>query len=505
MAQQFHEINLHDANFPLLSEQQTRTIIGSSARDTPVGENKPGISYCHNVMPSPYGLDSVGFTSVVTSAPLPVGVTFDTVKTIYGDEQSKLYLGWDTNGNVYAILPGANFWTALPDTVPSTTDANFDMESVTVGVVDGVSYIYYSKKGAFNFQESSNTLVAVTLTGINIGNTLGVVASSGYLIAYTTLAIAWSSTLDPTDFIPSQVTGAGGGNVAGTAGSILFCTSSTIGILVYTESNIINASYTGNVQFPFKFREIQDSKGGISLDRTALDANGLSQFVYSKAGMQAITSQRAEVVVPEVTNFLAGSRIEDYNTDTKLYEITNLSPPQTLLKKVRYIASRYLIISYGVETFTHALVYDLGLKRLGKIKIEHVDCFEYIGDQKEISRESMAFVLSTGEIKTLDFSVNSENSSGVLILGKLQFVRSRLISLLGVEFENVEEDSTFDCFSQVSLDGKSFVTVEGTLDLVDPDLKVYNFRAEGKNHALVLIGKFNMTTAQVRYSVSSRR
>lgn len=508
MAQKFYTINLQDSLFPMLSEQQSRTVIGSTAGEAPAREQRPGIAYCHNVMPSRYGYDSVGFLSVVpTFAGLPAGLSFSDVRVAYGDNKSRLYLAWDTEGNVYALLKDSSVWIALPATVPATGGGGFSLDSVTIGTVNGVSYIFYAGVGGFTYNEVTNILDAVTFTGLNISTILGMVASSGYLVAYTTQAIAWSSTIDPTDFVPSQVTGSGGGNVAGIAGAIIFITANPLGLIVYTAANALAGTYTGNVQFPFKFREIDGSKGAISLDRIAYEANSKVQYIYSKAGLQTITSQRAENILPEVTDFLAGRRFEDYNEVTKLYEITDLAPSDTMLKKVKYVASRYVIVSYGLPGgvgFTHALVFDTALNKLGKIKITHTDVFEYVDSQSEISKESIAFLLSTGEVKVLDFSATA-TSNGVLILGKLQFTRSRNLILLGVEVENVEESAALSLSSQVSLDGKTFTSVEGTVDESVDNLRSYHFRSEGKNHSLVFIGKFNLVTAQIRFTIGGRR
>jgi hypothetical protein len=505
MAQRHYPIDMQDASFPMLSEQQTRTIIGATAREAPTSEGSPGVAYCHNVIPSRYGYDSVGFLSVIeASSDLPNGLTFSDVRIVYGSAKSKLYLAWDTEGNVYALLEGATTWIALAATSPSTGGSNFSAESVTIGTVNGVSYIHYSTIGTFNYDELNNTLDSVTLTGLDISTVLGVVASSGYLIAYTTQANAWSSTIDPTDFIPSEVTGAGGGNVAGIAGAIIFATSNTLGIFIHTAGNTLAGTYTGNTQFPFKFREVEGSEGGLSLDKVAYESNGAFQYIYSKAGMQQLNSQRAEIIIPEVTDFLAGKRFEDYNETTNLYEITDLPTGTTMLKKIKYVASRYLIISYGITSFTHALVYDIGLKKLGKLRIDHTDCFEYVGEQDEVSKEAVAFLLPTGEVKVLDFSVTAE-SAGVLILGKIQFIHGRLVTLLGVELENIQTGSELTVSDQASLNGKTFTVVSSELRNSDENIREYAFRADAKNHSIVLIGKFNLTTALVRYRVSARR
>lgn len=505
MAQRFYKVRLRESAFPMLSEQQTRTHIATSAGKAAPALESPGIAYCHNVMPSAYGYDSVGFSSVVSAAAVPAGLAFSDVRVIHGDNRTRIYLAWDTNGNLYSLLPSSTAWLPLLDTSPVTAGAGFSSDSVTIGTVNGVSYILYSTTAAFIYNETTNKLDQVVLSGLDINTVLGVVASSGYLIAYTKTAVAWSSTLLPTDFVPSTVTGAGGGNVAGIAGSILFATSNTLGILIYTDANTIAGTFTGNVQFPFKFREVENSKGGVNLDRIAYEANSSKQFIFSKAGLQSIDSRRAEAILPEVTDFLAGRRFEDYNEVTKLYEVTDLAPTATMQKKIKYIASRYLVISYGLTSFTHALVFDNALQKLGKLKISHADCFEYIDSQSEIAKESLAFVANDGSVQVVDFSTAAA-SSGVIILGKLQFSANRFITLLGVELENIDTVSdTLSVDSQVSLDGKNFTLTSGTSSEEADNFREYKFRSTAKNHSIVLAGKFNLVTVQVRYTLAGRR
>lgn len=508
MAQRFYSVSLKDQDFPMLSEQQMRTTIVTESGKVPTQGSSPGVAYCHNVMPSKYGLDSISYLSTIPAfAGLPGNVNMTDVRVVYGDVRSKLYLAWDSLGNIYALLAGASAWITVPATVPATGGVGFSTESITIGTVNGISHIMFSTIRAFTYNETTDSLDAVTLTGLTIGDILGVVASSGYLIAYTTEAIAWSSTITPTDFVPSPVTGAGGGNVAGIAGVILFITSNTLGVLISTAANTIAGTYTGNAQFPFKFREVTDSKGGIRLDAVAYEANSAQQFIYSKAGLQIVTSQKAEVILPEVTDFLAGGRFEDYNEVTRLYEVTDLSPTEPMLKKIKFIASRYLIISYGLPGtgFTHALVLDIALKRLGKLKINHTDVFEYVGSQNEPSKESIAFLLKTGEVQVLDFS-SDVDASGVVILGKLQFSSTRFITLLGVEIENVQDGVVLDVTSQLSLNGKTFTVVSPTgVPSAATDYREYPFMSTGKSHSLAIVGQFNLTTVLARYATAGRR
>ena len=71
--------------------------------------------------------------------------------------------------------------------------------------------------------------------------------------------------------------------------------------------------------------------------------------------------------------------------------------------------------------------------------------------------------------------------------------------------ENVTSGDTLNLSSQATLDGKNFLTVEGTLRSNIGELKEYDFRSTAKNHSLVFIGQFNLVTAMMRYTVAGRR
>jgi len=500
MAQSKYKVDLQNTDFPMLSEQQTRTVI---QRETVEKGDTPGIAYAHNVMPTRRGFDSIDYLQVVIPwAGFPA--TFVTIRIIYGDERTRLHMAWDSAGRAYILTPidtTTSEWVRLLDTTPSTATTGFTTEELSVGTVNGISYIYYKQLGAFTYNETTGQLDAVTLTGLTIANVIGLAAHSGYLIAFTVSAYARSSTIDPTDFIPSDVTGAGGADIADIAGDIQFVTTNSLGLLFYAKANIVAATYTGNIQYPFKFKEVQDSKGGIGLDLVAYDANSKTQFAYSKAGLQSITSQSATTILPEVTDFLAGFILEDYNESTKLYEET--STTVGMLKKINYVASRYLVISYGISEFTHAIVLDTALNKLGKLRHTHTECFEYVEEQAEIAKESVAFLTADGQIKVLDFSPG-DTSSGVLVLGKIQFSRTRMTQLIGVGVENVKPSYVLDVSSQASLDGKDFTVVEGTLNESSNHVRTYYFDSEVLNHSIAFVGRFSLVTPEITYVIGSK-
>jgi len=501
MAQKTFTLSVKGATFPLLSEQQSRTVIGSSERADPGAIEQPELAYCHNVMPIAKGLVSVGYKEAV-AVYAPAISNLSDVRKARASDLTRLYLAWDEEGRVYSLEEDTANWRQLTDTTPSTIGAGFDINDVTLGTVNGVTYIWYLGVGCFTYNIATHTLDSVTLTGISIPNTIGITAASGYLIAITTVAIAWSSTLDPTDFTPSTVTGAGGGNVAGIGGAIRFILPNTLGLLIHCDTNVIAGTYTGNLQYPFKFREADDSKGGLDLDAVAYEANSANQYAFTKAGLQAISSREAKLIVPDVADFMAGKRFEDFNESTKTYTQTDLTT--SMKKKVKFIASIYLVISYGITSFTHAIVYDTALKRMGKLKITHVDCFEYVGPQEEVSKESIAFLTADGQVQTLDFST-AASSTGVAIFGKIQYVRSRTITLLGVDVETIKAASTLGVTSQVSLDGKTTTNTEGAESYSAEGIRKYDFKITALNHSIVFIGKFELTTVIITYILNGRR
>ena len=499
MAQFDYRADLTNMDFPLLTQEMGRSVLVSSLRDAPSGEraNSPQIYYAHNVMPTKNGVVSIGYEEKI---PAPTAgdanITFDDVRIIFSTTTNRVHFAICTDGNFYALEEGDTAWRKL--TAPAASAGVF----VTTGTVNGQTYIYWEGIGAYEYDEIAHDLAAVVLIGLALGNVIGITASSGYLVAFNALALAWSSTVNPLDFTPSTVTGAGGGNVADIEGHIIFVVPNSLGLLCYTEANTVAATYTGNLQYPFKFRGVDNSKGALGLDQVAYEANAADHFAYTKGGLQTVSSRKSVNILPETTDFLAGKQLEDFDETTYTFSLTDLTT--TMKKKVKLVASRYLVISYGINTFTHALIYDIVLEKLGKLKISHVDVFEYLGNQLEISKESLAFLSNEGKIEVLKFSVPTTDRTGVLILGKYQYKRGRHLVLHNILAENVKSTDSFTCVVLSSVDGKNN-TVVTTTETVSTGFRQYAARTSGVNHAVVLKGLFNLSTLELIFSLGGSR
>lgn len=451
----------------------------------------------HNVMPTQEGLVSVGYEEVVPAATSEVSENFTDIRLIFGDEGNRVYLGLTSDGHLYALDFNENEWEH------EAHSGALSGVLITVGTVKGQSYIYAEGVGCFEYDESIDTYVSVTLTGLAIGTIVGITASSGYLIAYSKTDVAWSSLIDPTDFVPSTVTGAGAGSVSDLLGDIIFAVPNSLGFLFYTAANVVAATYSGNKQYPFKVKSVDNSKGVIGLDYVAYEANSADHFAYTKGGLQTVNSRVSTIIVPEITDFLAGKIFEDYDEDLSTFVVTELTT--AMKKKVKLIASRYLIVSYGITEFTHALVYDLGLKRLGKLKITHVDVFEYLDDiQVEVAKESIGFLLKDGTIKILKFSIPTVSRDGVLMLGKYQYTRDRHLVLQKVLVEEVEAADSFSFTDLVALDGKNPAEVTFT-ETASAGFRTYAGYSSGINHSLLFKGEFKLNTVSMLFSLGGRR
>lgn len=495
--------NLKSSVIPLLSELQGQTVIvrqydqnyvpylaDQDSLKTSMGV--PQVYYAHNIVPTDYGYKSVGYIEY-TKAAFPAATNFSQVVSIRDSEGNYALLAITAIGNLYVMPTGASAWTA-PDSAPDS--ATIAGKRVSVAFVSGITYIYFDGVGCYYYVWSTNSMVAVTLTGVTVADIIGIVGNSGYLLAYSKDALVWSSTTDPTDFTPSLSTGAGGGQVESARGSIVTVEPVYGGIVIFTARNAVAAIYSSNVRYPYNFTEITGCGGLTSASYVSYDANSGALHAYTTSGLQTVNLKKATSIFPEITDFISGSLLEDFNESTNELLLIDASGTE-IKKRVAVIADRYVVISYGKDALTHAIFIDSALKQVGKLKIQHTDCFEfqqYAGSSVEVPKKSIAFLGAGGSVHILDGDINSSNSNGVMILGKYQYSRSRLITMQSVLFENVNVGDNFSLHLLPSMDGKVWYdVVEGYAMTPEAGSKAreYKFFKTGKNHSLLVKGAFN--------------
>lgn len=509
MAQVSYRANITAPTFPFLSQHQGKSIIIKQSdqyympsavvkQDADRDLGIPQLYYGHNILPTGQGISSVGYTTITQ----PVNNVEFLRRFLLRDSQgNKAYLGVTKSGTLYVCFDPYYTWTQIgfaSSQVPSITG-----KLITLAHVNGTSYIYIANSGCFKFNFSTRLLEQVTLTGLDPTLIIGIVAASGYMIAWGKETVSWSSSITELDFTPSLETGAGGGKVQNAKGDIALLLPHAAGFIAYTTNNAVACTYTGNARYPFKFSEIIASGGLADTSLATFDANTGNQYAYTTSGMQLVALQNATTTMPELTDFIAGSVFEDFDETLLSFVTTHLTT--TMKKKLSLVSDRYLVISYGVTELTHAIVYDLALNKYGKLKVTHVECFEFsvlTPEVTETPKASFAFLCPDGAIKLVKFS----SGSGVALFGKYQYIRQRTIQLQTVSVESVKSTDNFNCYALFTSEGKTpRKTVKGYLQTLSEQLREFKFCDVGHNISLLFVGAFSMNSLELNFNVHGKR
>lgn len=512
MAQQEYRAGLYSPNFPFTTDRFGRSVIlgqidqasvrstSQNAQDASATTQVPQIYYCHNMMPSEYGVQSVSYSQ--HTAAFPSATTFRQVLQLRDGQDNRAYLGITSTDQVYICQPDFSTWQLLA----TVTGAGSSL--VTAAFVKGVTYIYFANYGCYKYDFGGNTLQNVSLNGLDTSQVIGIFAMTGYLLAWTVDELAWSTPGDPTEFDPT-VAGAGGGALEGARGAIVVCAVSTSGFIAYTTGNAVAATYSGNEDYPFNFRELAQSGGLKDVAHVDYISQTGGQYAYTTQGMQLISVQNAQLTFPELTDFLAGRRFQDFDSSTNTFSTVELTT--SMRKSVRIIGSRHLVVSYGLPSsphYTHAIVYDGMLKRYGKLKIPHVQAIDlFLGeDSFDVPRKAIGLLQADGTILVANLDMYADAADAVIILGKYQLIRQRYLQLEGVEFEGIEQDDTFSVQDMYSWDGANTV-ISAPLSSVTTNgfLRRFLCSIAAVNHSLLVKGSFALNTVLLKFHVNGRR
>lgn len=534
--------NLAAALFPFVSDFQGRTIIIpqydqnydrqlNSGADPDKDKGVPQLFYMHNCMPTEAGYQSVGYDTPILPMN-PANLDFDSFFVLRDTNENKALFVPAAGKNYVYTLP-ANGWASINPLSPGSVPGNV---LVTASYIHKRTFIYYEKTGAIEYDFTNQVFNAVTFTALNPLVIRGICSAVGYNIAFDDTTIYWSSTVTETDFTPSLVTGAGSQIPTDLKGKIVAVLPVPQGFFIYTTKNIVSAFYSGNIRFPWIFREVPNSSGISSPENVAWQATLSLQYAWTTAGLMKVDRSGAEVVFPALTDFIASRVFEDFDESTELFSTTFLTTD--LLTKLQFVGSRYVIVSYGITQLTHAIIYDTTIKRWGKLKITHVDCFNWpapnffgirtygqllgttyaalagnsyaqLSQQQfivESLKRNIAFLQQDGTVKIVNFDIGNLTSVGVMFIGKYQFVRNQLIELVGCDLESIGTAVTnFVHKWLTTYDGK-FFSLKSTPTLVSyqagSTAQNYKGRAIGMNHTLYFKGAFNLVSFVIEFVVT---
>jgi hypothetical protein len=538
MSQVIFRVNLQNQSFPLLSGLMGRSVVipnqdmteksktQSNVQDGNQYLATPQIMYAENVMPTAQGYKSTGFTIVVNP---PIGAPVSSMEYVFSVrdiEERKALIGFHyASGNLHVFILTAvtGVWTYITSIALST------FVSITAANADGIPYFCVAGKGIYTVDLVALTFTAATLTYpalTTAASFYAICSSNNYLLLADKYTVYWSSATDSTDFTASLITGSGSGTPNDLAGDIITLSALNNGFVVYSSSNIILSSYSGNSQYPWIFRNANNGAGIYEADNVTTGTDLGTHYAWTSAGLLKITAQGCETIFPEITDYISSGMYETSNwVGTPLGYPVLVNRGTAGRVKIVYIGSRYLCISYSdavtPNEYIHSLVYDFALKRWGKFNITHVSVFEpdlnlvspgVVTNAAAISKHTICVMNSVGRIFYVDFASTNGTQASRLIFGRFQLTRTSLLSLLQTEVEARLPGNTagIGLTARSSLDGKDAylatkLTSKETSETESFQVYTFPSRVTGKNHLLDVTGMFELVSVVVTCKNQGRR
>lgn len=579
MAVQRFKVALNNARMPLVSTQAQRAVFIPGLDSAPrtsrqfagaepsIDYNLAQVIFSENVMPTSSGINSVGYVPKIN--PHSTATDFDSIFALKDeDENTVLYSpaggqnyvyntttsSWD-NTTLQAIY-GADFvgFSKNPNTckvtycyVSGKTFVCFDNLKVTLtsGTVDASIYIWNSTTKQLSpalTAEYTNLFTDPLGPQFVEGEIDGIGSSNGYLLVYSRLRIAWaplsltSSKFDFISYADNAFTGAGHSIPEDVQGNIRALISLPGGFLAFTDKNCIAATYTAsNLNAHWTFREVANAGGIESYEQITVEGSLGICYAFTTAGIQRISLNQAESVFPEVSDFIAGRYIERIYAE----DVARISGATTLdlFIKISAVGNRYIVVSYGTmkNRFTHALVYDIGLERWGKLAVRHRDCFYYnygattgnytyimvpeaydsdllttydattgLSNAFTSAQHALAFVTEAGQVTTADWSNSLRDTAdeAIAVIGRIQLTRTSHVQFNRVELDGFKSGSAY---ISVSTDGGDVQPAVALIPITQSaQSATFGELLDGRNITLIIKGTFQLSTAIIEATTSGR-
>ncbi len=496
MARQVIKLDIAKDTPPLLSTNlgQTAYIAGLGSSVTSPGKN-PQTLFVENCLPTTFGWQSFGLTAIIT----PAGVSgFDEIYRVQ-DPLGNMGLICPTAGRMNMWRQGDALWypqftvPAQFPNPPRTTCGTYGNQSfmcindLTANALNGI-YSVLVGSGA-----GSRGLVAALRNNVALGGLpafpaiLGITTSSNYMIAWSATTIYWSNPTNPIDFVPSLITGAGNAVPTDLQGTIIVCYPITNGFLICTTEGILSAQYSGG-SIPWIFKSVGGGGAIIGEESISHDMIDANQVAWTGGGLVSLDANQATLLDAEITDFLRAKKLESFNWTTGL-PVQTVHAGDKAIKVVR-VSERYLIISFGIppvgaaaQVYTHALIYDTVLKRVGKLVATHTELFAWPFSFSG-SSVKIAMLLDNGSMYLLDVSAVAAHL-GVCIFGRLALTRNSNCTI-----QHVVAEGSSNCNVIPLNDG---VTPVYAVPMVAISPNHYGSRITAQTHLLSTTGQFNLT------------
>lgn len=415
MPQYSYRGNLSAATFPLTLAKSGRSVImglldqNFDRRVDPAGDTTKNVGipqaiYLENVLPTYDGYQSLGFVPATNNVPTIGGAVVNcSVKMPVKDSSSGFAFGaqfifqFYNTDVVRAIVAEPDFpaygnaWSVPTVPVgfksPQTSDDVFWAHSqgrTFCLIIDTVPVTPVPKLYELTgVAPVVFTDVTAAVTGMPAsGSWRSIAGTYNYLVINTFDAVYWSSLVNPLDFVASLVTGAGSQAIGANLTWINFLMTGAVGFYCFTRNNIVVAQYTGNRAYPWRFVPVENSAVVMRKTDVVSSVEADDIFVHTVKGqVHHIQGKNAEQIIPDVTDYLE----RDVDIDTLTWATGLFTTAKStglvntkLQTRLWFVCERYLIISYNIVAshYQDALVFDIMLRRLGKIKTPHTHIYE---------------------------------------------------------------------------------------------------------------------------------
>lgn len=567
MAVNRFKVALNAARFPLVSTKATRAVfvpgLDAAPRtpksfmgaDESIDYDLSQVIYGENIMPTAAGINSVGYNRIVSPT---VNSDFDQIFALRDDaENTVLYSPAAGKNYIYDSVAGlwsTTTFAAIHGVAISGASPNTEAAAkVSYAYVDGKTFVCYSRLLATGGIDASilfwnPTTQALTPAGALItnlpfaaGEIDGISASNGYLLVWSGITVAWAAfngaAFDFDIYLNGEYTGSGYQIPEDVQGPITAIVALPGGFLMFTTKNAIAASYhSQTISAPWVFREVPNAGGIGGYEQATVEGSLGVTIAYTTAGVQRISLNSAEEDYPDVSDFIAGRFVENYNASTRI--VSGSAVSTDFYTKLTAVANRYLVLSYGTTAgaFDFALVYDMALKRWGRLNIAHRDCFYYsygaittgltysmlgavsydssavttyaaagtISNPNVAAQHGLAFLLATGEVKIADWSNGNRavQDAGVAVIGRVQLTRAGFSQFNRVEAEGMVDGAIA---IQPSYDGKTLTATEDliTINQVGDYLEAGSL-VDCKNFNLLVTGTFSLSTLIIEATTTGK-
>lgn len=534
MAQQSYRANLSAASYPFLLSRSAGSVIipgpdqNYDRRLDPTGEtSSPGIPqaiYLENVLPTIEGYKSVGYLDLAT-LPWAGPTAFLEIKSSKSQltELLALRVGAQT-----AVRWTGSSWQTV-GVVGGTSAPNFGpvaSYAITAGVIrifDGDNIWLYNLSGSslpytgVLQREDGITLTTGTYTPAGVLTGLKAISSSyNYLLLLkdsgSQVQVVWSSLLTPTDFVPSLVTGSGGGAVADAQGRAVTIRATDKGFYIWNTANLLMGTYTGNARYPFRFKAVKNGSGIREASQIYGDIDeSVFYYINTFHAPLAIVDDSAQRIGTELAEFLEhNSSIDTFNYTTDTFSVEPM-PPRAKAGVPYLFAGRYLCVSVDrpeqlvgtQEYFRVVYIYDTLLRRYGRLVVNHTHLCTVYTDS--VSEHLGVLNTATGAFKLCDIAsaFPSVVPQGVLLLGRFQGVRSRRLIMEELRVAKATSDNFTVRYytTENSLDISAAVTPYYHAADSTVSSKKYLSRIEGTNVSVLFKGGFDISLVELNYQL----